>query len=75
MSFQRGFSRRVVDQTEDVILRFKNERRVAILLVEQGMHFAWRLADSYVIMAKEVIVAAGKESELNAEEVNRYLMV
>jgi len=63
----------VVDQIEDVIIGFKNSRRFAILLVEQGLHFAARLADAYVIMAKGAVVAAGKTSELSAEEVKRYL--
>jgi urea transport system ATP-binding protein len=70
-----GIQPSVVDQIEDVIIRFKNQRRFAILLVEQGLHFAARLADAYVIMAKGAVVAAGKASELNEEEVNRHLTV
>jgi urea transport system ATP-binding protein len=70
-----GIQPSVVDQIEDVIVRFKNQRRFAILLVEQGLHFAARLADAYVIMAKGAVVAAGKASELNEEEVNRHLTV
>jgi urea transport system ATP-binding protein len=70
-----GIQPSVVDQIEDVIIGFKNARRFAILLVEQGLHFAARLADSYVIMAKGAVVAAGKTSELSAEEVKRHLVV
>ena len=70
-----GIQPSVVDQIEDVIIGFKNARRFAILLVEQGLHFAARLADSYVIMAKAAVVAAGKTSELSAEEVKRHLVV
>jgi ABC-type branched-subunit amino acid transport system ATPase component len=33
------------------------------------------LADSYVIMAKGAVVAAGKTGELSAEEVKRHLVV
>lgn len=70
-----GIQPSVVDQIEDVIIGFKNARRFAILLVEQGLHFAARLADAYVIMAKGAVVAAGKTSELSAEEVRRHLVV
>lgn len=70
-----GIQPSVVDQIEDVIIGFKNARRFSILLVEQGLHFAARLADAYVIMAKGAVVAAGKTSELSAEEVKRHLVV
>jgi len=39
------------------------------------LHFAARLADSYVIMAKGTVVAMGKTSELSAEQVKRHLVV
>ena len=70
-----GIQPSVVDQIEDVIIGFKNQKRFAILLVEQGLHFAARLADAYVIMAKGAVVAAGKTRELSAEEVRRHLVV
>ncbi len=44
-------------------------------LVEQGLHFAARLADSYVVMAKGAVVAAGRSTELSAEQVRQYLVV
>lgn len=70
-----GIQPSVVDQIEDVIIGFKRQRRFAILLVEQGLHFAARLADAYVIMAKGAVVAAGKVNELSPEEVKRHLVV
>ena len=70
-----GIQPSIIDQIEDVIIGFKNTRRFAILLVEQGLHFAARLADSYVIMAKGTVVAMGKTSELSAEQVKRHLVV
>jgi urea transport system ATP-binding protein len=70
-----GIQPSVVDQIEDVIIGFKTKRRFAILLVEQGLHFAARLADAYVIMAKGAVVAAGKTSELSVDEVKRHLVV
>jgi urea transport system ATP-binding protein len=44
-------------------------------LVEQGLHFAARLAEKYVVMAKGAVVAAGKSDELSAEMVKKHLTV
>jgi len=70
-----GIQPSIVDQIEDIIIGFKQSRRFAIVLVEQGLHFAARLADRYVVMAKGTVVAAGKTSELSAEEVRQHLTV
>ena len=70
-----GIQPSIVDQIEDVIIGFKNQRRFAILLVEQGLHFAARLAEKYVVMAKGAVVAAGKSDELSAEMVKQHLTV
>jgi urea transport system ATP-binding protein len=71
----KGIQPSIVDQIQDVIIGFKNSKRFAILLVEQGLHFAARLAEKYVVMAKEAVVAAGKSDELSAEMVKKHLTV
>jgi urea transport system ATP-binding protein len=70
-----GIQPSIVDQIEDVIIGFKHQRRFAILLVEQGLHFAARLAEKYVVMAKGAVVAAGKSDELSSEMVKQHLTV
>lgn len=70
-----GIQPSIVDHIEDVIIGFKTSRRFAILLVEQGLHFAARLAEKYVIMAKGAVMASGKSDELSAETVKLYLTV
>lgn len=70
-----GIQPSIVDQIEDVIIGFKQSRRFAILLVEQGLHFAARLAEKYVVMAKGAVMAQGKSTELNADMVRQYLTV
>jgi len=70
-----GIQPSIIDQIEEVILSLKSQRRFAILLVEQGIQFAARLADVYVIMAKGTVVATGKTSELSAEQVKQHLVV
>jgi urea transport system ATP-binding protein len=70
-----GIQPSIVDQIEEVIIGLKTQRRFAIVLVEQGVQFAARLADNYVIMAKGTVVATGKTSELSAEQVKQHLVV
>jgi urea transport system ATP-binding protein len=70
-----GIQPSIVSQIEAVIEGFKAERRFAILLVEQYMEFAARLADRYVIMAKGTVVASGETSELSEEQVKQHLVV
>ena len=70
-----GIQPSIVDQIEDVIIGFKNQRRFAILLVEQGLHFAARLAEKYVVMAKGAVLVSGKSDELSAEMVKKHLTV
>ena len=70
-----GIQPSIIDQIEDVIIGFKKSRRFAILLVEQGLHFAARLAEKYVVMAKGAVVVAGKSDELSTEMVRQHLTV
>ncbi|MBI3693995.1 MAG: ABC transporter ATP-binding protein, partial [Acidobacteria bacterium] len=46
-----------------------------ILLVEQYLEFAWRLADFYYIMEKGSIVAHGTTEELSEEVAHRHLAI
>lgn len=69
-----GIQPNVILQIEDAIERIK-ERGIAVLLVEQYLEFAWRLADSYAIMRKGAIVASGDTADLREEAVRQHLTV
>jgi urea transport system ATP-binding protein len=68
-----GIQPSVIDEIEAVIERIK--RSVAMLLVEQYLEFAWRLADTYAVMQKGVIVSRGAIEELRPEIVKQHLTV
>lgn len=70
-----GIQPSIIDQIEDVIVRIKSLKTTAILLVEQYVEFAARLADTFVIMEKGTLVARGETSELSDEVVRRHLAV
>jgi urea transport system ATP-binding protein len=69
-----GIQPNVILQIEDAIGRIR-ERGIAVLLVEQYLEFAWRLAGSYAIMRKGAIVASGATADLREEAVRQHLTV
>ena len=69
-----GIQPNVILQIEDAIRRIR-ESGIAVLLVEQYLEFAWRLASSYAIMRKGAIVSRGSTSELRHDVVRQHLTV
>jgi len=70
-----GIQPSIILEIEEAIRRIKTERGVTVLLVEQYLDFAERLADSYVILAKGSVVAAGATKDLKVEMVKHHLAV
>jgi urea transport system ATP-binding protein len=70
-----GIQPSIVLEIEEAIRRIRAEMGLAVLLVEQYLDFAERLADSYVIMAKGAVVAGGPTAQLRPETVRRHLAV
>jgi urea transport system ATP-binding protein len=70
-----GIQPSIILEIEEAIRRIKTELGLAVLLVEQYLEFAERLADGYVIMAKGAVVAAGATRELRPEQVKQHLAV
>src|SRR5213594_3861115 len=70
-----GIQPSIILEIEDAVRRIKTERGVTVLLVEQYLDFAERLADSYVILAKGSVVAAGATRDLKVEMVKHHLAV
>ena len=70
-----GIQPSIILEIEEVIAHLKAEGKIAILLVEQYIEFAERLADRYYIMDKGTIVAQGTRQEIGEEIVRRHLTV
>lgn len=65
----------VKDEVRDGIIRIKNELGVTVLLVEQKLPFARKVADQFYIMDRGRGVATGSMAELSEDMVKRYLTV
>ncbi len=63
------------DEIREGIVKIKNELGVTILLVEQKLPFARKVADQFYIMDRGRGVATGNMAELNEDMVKRYLTV
>lgn len=63
------------DDVREGIIKIKHELGVTILLVEQKLPFARKVADQFFIMDRGRGVASGKMAELSPDMVKRYLTV
>ena len=70
-----GIQPSIILQIENAIRRLKEQRTVSILLVEQYLAFAWRLADSYYVMEGGSIVSEGSTEKIDEEIVKKHLTV
>lgn len=69
-----GIQPSIILEIEDAIAQLHRRDGVAILLVEQYVEFALRLADSYVVLDAGEVVAAGSTSDLTDDSSVRRLL-
>lgn len=70
-----GLQPSIVQEIQDLIQELRQERRTAILLVEQFLDFALTVADQCFLMEKGEIVLSGPPASLDQHEVQEYLAV
>ena len=70
-----GIQPNIVHQIGDIILRLNDEAGVTILLVEQKLPFARRVASDFRILDKGRAVAGGAIDELSDDDIRDYLTV
>jgi len=70
-----GIQPNVVSEIGDIILKLNQEEKLSVLLVEQKLPFARRVAQSFVIMERGRTVAEGAMAALTEELVQRHLVV
>ena len=70
-----GIQPNIVNEIGDIILRLNQEKGLTILLVEQKLPFAKRVAQSFCILDKGRDVATDAIENLGEDVINRYLKV
>jgi urea transport system ATP-binding protein len=70
-----GIQPNIVHEIGDIILRLNKEEGLTVLLVEQKLPFARRVASEFCVLNKGRRVAAGPIAELTDEVVKEHLSV
>jgi urea transport system ATP-binding protein len=70
-----GIQPNIVHEIGDIVLRLNKEQGLAVLLVEQKLPFARRVANQFCILSNGRQVASGKMAELSDEIVRAHLSV
>lgn len=70
-----GIQPNIIDQIGDTIKMLRAEGKMSILLVEQYLDFCKELADTFAIMDRGAVVAAGPIAALSDDVVKKYLTV
>ena len=70
-----GIQPNIVHEIGDIILRLNRETGVTVLLVEQKLPFARRVASEFRILDKGRLVAGGAIDELSDDDIRKYLTV
>ncbi|MCR8629933.1 urea ABC transporter ATP-binding subunit UrtE [Paenibacillus radicis (ex Xue et al. 2023)] len=70
-----GIQPSIVMEIEHVIEKIKASKQMSVLLIEQSLTFATRIADYYYVLDKGTIVAEGSSSSLSEDQVKKHLAV
>jgi urea transport system ATP-binding protein len=70
-----GIQPSVVHELGDIIQRVYREEKVAVLLVEQKLPFAKRVAERFSLMDRGTVVASGPMTDLTDDLVRKHLTV
>ena len=70
-----GIQPNIVQEIGDIILRLNSEIGLTVLLVEQKLPFARKVADRFCILDRGRHVAAGEMGQLDDELIRQYLTV
>lgn len=70
-----GIQPNIVQEIEDVIQSLREQKNIAILLIEQFLDFALGVANYCYVMEKGKIVAKGNTQELDPNAIREYLSV
>ncbi len=70
-----GIQPNIVSEIGDIINKLNKDLGLTVLLVEQKLPFARKVASDFSIMEKGSMMAGGKINELNDDLIDRYLKV
>jgi urea transport system ATP-binding protein len=70
-----GIQPSIIKDIERVIRLLRQRGNIGILLCEQYFDFARALADTFVVLSRGEVVAAGEQAQMDGDEVKRWMSV
>lgn len=70
-----GIQPNIVSEISNILERVRIEFNITLVIVEQNLKFAKKIADHYVIIQKGIVVSDGKIADLEDETIKKYLAV
>ena len=70
-----GIQPNIVHEIGDMVLRLNEDEKLTVLLVEQKLPFARRVASEFCVLDKGRLVVSGNMNQLTDEVVNAYLSI
>ncbi|MBP3469101.1 MAG: urea ABC transporter ATP-binding subunit UrtE [Lachnospiraceae bacterium] len=70
-----GIQPNIVSEMANILNRIADEMQVSIILVEQNINFAFKIAEKYMILHKGEVVESGLASDISDETIHKYLSV
>jgi urea transport system ATP-binding protein len=70
-----GIQPNIVHEIGDIIRRLMTDLNLTVILVEQKLPFARRVADRFIILDRGRLMAGGAMADLNDALVKQYLTV
>ena len=70
-----GIQPNIVAEIATILERIRKEMNVTLVIVEQNLKFAKKIADNYIILQKGRVVSEGAMESLGDETINKYLAV
>lgn len=70
-----GIQPNIVTEIARILDRIRKEMDITLVIVEQNLKFATKIADHYVIIQKGKIVSEGKMADIEEDMIKKYLAV
>jgi urea transport system ATP-binding protein len=70
-----GIQPNIVAEIANILNRIREEMSITIVIVEQNLKFALKIAEKFIVIQKGEIVVQGKTNELSQEIINSYLTI
>jgi urea transport system ATP-binding protein len=70
-----GIQPNIIAEIAKILERIRKEMNVTLVIVEQNLKFAKKIADHYVIIQKGKVVVEGEMASLQEDTIKKYLAV